>query len=701
MLPFTPLMSLKTAVIDTETTGLDFRTARMVQIALIPLDGTRPDAQVPLDLLINPGAPIPITSSQIHGITDADVADQPDFARHFPRLSEAMSQRVIIGYNIQFDIAMLEKECARAGLNWAQPKALDVRFLAYLAWRDLEDDSLEGLAARLGIPITARHTAMGDARAAADIYAALVPLLRERRVRTLGEAEAASRDILERIRRPRAETGAVPVAAYGAPPDAQPDPAISRLDSYPYRHRVSEVMREVVFADAGTPLDEAARMMIGKAISSLIVTGAGEPGIVTERDILWALSERKTGWQDLSIGDLMSRPLQTVGADDFVYRAIGRMDRMHFRHLAVVDEAGDLVGVVSAQRLLGLRAGAAIALGDEIDHAPDVEALGLARARLAAVARSLCDEGIEARAVSAIISAELRALTTRAAELAEKWMDEQGSGRPPCSYALLILGSAGRGESLLSADQDNAIVFEAGEPGGPQDRWFENMATKLAEILDTAGIPFCTGGVMAKNALWRHSLAGWRELIDGWLRRSRAQDILEVDIFFDARCVHGDAALAKTVIDHAWDKAAASPLFLAMLSENAVQKSSPFSILGTLRVDDSGRIDLKRHGLMPIFTGARVMALKHKARAMSTPGRLAALKSLEKYSDSDLERLDTAHGVLLAAMLKQQLSDVEAGVAPSSRVVPKHFPKAFQQQIKTALSDAAIVNGLVSEGMMA
>ena len=68
-------------------------------------------------------------------------------------------------------------------------------------------------------------------------------------------------------------------------------------------------------------------------------------------------------------------------------------------------------------------------------------------------------------------------------------MAEAGQGAPPCPYAFVVLGSAGRGESLLAMDQDNAIVFAEGEPDGAEDRWFARLGTHVAEILHEAGVP--------------------------------------------------------------------------------------------------------------------------------------------------------------------------------------------------------------------
>lgn len=110
-------------------------------------------------------------------------------------------------------------------------------------------------------------------------------------------------------------------------------------------------------------------------------------------------------------------------------------------------------------------------------------------------------------------------MTRRAAELAEERLRTIGLGAPPVAYAVLVLGSAGRGESQLAADQDNAIVYASGAEGGAEDAYFEKLATHMSDVLDASGIPYCKGGVMAKNKAWRKSVRTWRATIDGWMHR--------------------------------------------------------------------------------------------------------------------------------------------------------------------------------------
>jgi DNA polymerase-3 subunit epsilon/CBS domain-containing protein len=277
-----------------------------------------------------------------------------------------------------------------------------------------------------------------------------------------------------------------------------------------------------------------------------------------------------------------------VPADAFVYRAIGRMSRLKVRHLGAVDDNGVVVGAVSARDLLRLRAGEAVSLGDEIDQADDANALAVAWAKLPQVAASLLDEGLGARNIAAVISREVGALTRQAAVIGERRLREQGKGDPPCPYTIAVLGSAGRGECLLAMDQDNALFFAEGEPDGPEDRWFAALGAEINDILNDAGVPYCNGGVMARNPQWRGSVTTWRERIGDWIRRSNPQDLLSVDIFFDLRGVHGDAAIAHRLLGEAFDAAESQVTFAKLLADAYNRDSEFFAFYRSMQAYEQG-----------------------------------------------------------------------------------------------------------------
>jgi DNA polymerase-3 subunit epsilon/CBS domain-containing protein len=690
----TPLVGLDAIVVDTETTGLDPRKARIIEIGAVRIAAGRIEADAGFATLVRPGMAIPAESSAVHGIVDADLADAPGFADAWTAYAGFAANAVVIGHSIGFDLAILKRQCEEARIPFTAPVALDTRFLAQIAEPRLPGFTLEMLAAWLEVETGDRHRAMGDALTTARIFHALVPRLRERGVRTVGEALTACRRLADAME-PQGRAGWLEP---GAPPSGEA--ALRRIDAYPYRHRVRDLMsKPPIFMPREATLETALKLMADRKISSLFVGDADEQasavGIVTERDVLRFIAKEGANAFVLPIGDLASRPLATVPAEAFVYRAIGRMSGKKIRHLAAVSADGRVAGAISARDLLRLRASTAIELGDDIDTAASVGALGRAWAKLPAMARALQSEDVPARDIAGVIARELGALTRRASQLARERLAAEGVGEPPCRWAVLVLGSAGRGESLLAMDQDNAIVFELGEPGGPEDRYFERMGGILADILHEVGVPYCPGGVMASKPAFRGSLATWKERVDTWISRSKPEDILSVDIFYDFRMVDGDGALASDLWTHAWTAAKGRNAFLKLLAADDIAGAAPIGFFGRLRADEDGRIDLKRHLLKPIVTTARILALKHGAAVHSSADRLAGVRATGSGGAEDLARLDEAHERALRLVLRTQLKDIGSGKPPSNRVVVADLDRDDTDGIKADMQRLSSIDELV------
>jgi CBS domain-containing protein len=685
----TPLIALDAVVIDTETTGLDPAEAWMVELGAVRITGGRL-AEGSFRRLIRPGTPIPHTSTRVHGLDDAAVADAPGFADMWPEFCTFAANAVVIGHAVGYDLAVMERECARAGLPWRRPRVLDTLLLAQIIEPHLPGYSLESLAAWLGLEVADRHSARGDAIACAHVFLAMLPKLREGGIRTFGDAERVCRaltDVLDEHHR----------AGWGEskefPAQVDTERTLRRIDSYAYCHRVRDIMRapaEFVANDAGLR-DALARLMQAK-ISSLYVEGgsgaaakaSSEAGIVTERDLLRVLAERGSAAFDLPVKAFMSKPLATVPADAFVYRAIGRMNRLKLRHLAVVNDAGEVVGSVSARDLLRLRAGEAIALAEEIDQAGDAGALVRAWAKLPHVAASLLNEGLAGRDIAAVISRELGKATRQAAVIAESRMRADGKGGPPCAFAVALLGSGGRGESLLTMDQDNGLFFAEGEPGSANDHWFETYASHLADILDEAGVAYCKGGLMGKSPQWRGSLATWRARIHQWGTRTTAHDPTAFENFFDLRGVHGDGSITQDLWHEAFNRAKGDAAFIECLAESTGPFASGLDESGAFKSED-GRIDLKAFGTSAIVAAARTLAVCHHVVERGTVARLACLKALDLCDNRLLDALVDAHGTFIEFMLAQQIDDIDHGVAPSNTVLLTRLDKRERDRLRVAL----------------
>ncbi len=311
-------------------------------------------------------------------------------------------------------------------------------------------------------------------------------------------------------------------------------------------------------------------------------------------------------------------------------------------------------------------------------------ALGAAWAKLPHVSASLLAEGLSAREIAAIISRELGALTRQAAVIAERRMLEAGDGDPPCPYVMTVLGSAGRGESLLAMDQDNAIAFERGDPDGPEDQWFARLGKHVADILNEVGVPYCKGGVMASNAQWRGSIATWKARIADWITRSRPQDLLSVDIFFDMRGVYGRLGLADALWRDAFELAKGQSSFAKLLAEASGSAERGLGLFGRI-LAKKGRIDLKRAGLFGIVSTARVLAIQHHVLERATPARLMGVRALDVGGDADMDALVEAQATFLALILSQQLEDIHEGRPATNTVSVRRLSAREREQLQKAL----------------
>ncbi|MEE4235900.1 MAG: DUF294 nucleotidyltransferase-like domain-containing protein [Anderseniella sp.] len=691
-----PLAMVPAVVLDTETTGLKVSEDRVIEIGAIRVTDGEARREEDFSRLINPQVPIPAASTAIHAITDADVADAEPFRPVMEAFSRWCGNTVVLGYSIGFDLGILKAEHDRHGLKWTAPRSLDVRHLVQLVAPELPDQSLDMAAGWLGVEIGERHRAIADAELTLQVFQRLIPRLKQKGIITLSQAERACLSLGSRTSM-EAQAGWHDVVRA----DRTRPVAVSeymRIDSYPYRHRVRDVMHaSPLLVGPDTLIKAALAEMMAKQTSSVFVkplTAGGAHGILTERDVLRGINAGGAAALSEPVRSLARFPLVSINQEEFVYRAVTTMTGGGFRHLGVVDDGGKLTGALSARDLLKQRAGGAVLLGDSIDQARTPAELGKVWAGLTTVVRGLVSEDVDSRDIASVVSRELRALTARACALAEERMKAEGKGEPPQRYAMFVIGSGGRGESLLAMDQDNAIIYEDGEEGSAADAWFAQLGQIVADTLNDAGVAYCKGNIMASHPAWRKDAARWRATVSEWLTKSRPDDILDSDIFFDAVGVHGHQPLVDGLVQDAIAAASEAKDFLRAMGLRAGDFESPVGWLGRFKLDD-GRIDLKKCGLLPLFSCARVLALRHGLSVRSTPGRLAAAREMKVEGAHLIDDLMEAHRVIVDAILRQQLRDIEAGLKLGNKVDPKQLDSLNLQQLRWAIDQVPGIRDLL------
>lgn len=187
-----PLGSLTYTVLDTETTGLNPADGdEIIQVGAARIVNGRIVDGESIDQLVDPGRSIPEAGIPIHGIRPEMVRGQPRIGEVLPRLAAFAADTVLVGHNVAFDMRFLALKEEATGVAFRQP-VLDTLLLASVVTPHEEAHGLEQLAGRLGLTISGRHNAYGDAIATAEVFLRLLPLLAERGIVTLGEARAAS-----------------------------------------------------------------------------------------------------------------------------------------------------------------------------------------------------------------------------------------------------------------------------------------------------------------------------------------------------------------------------------------------------------------------------------------------------------------------------------------------------------------------------
>ena len=186
------LTELTYTVFDTETTGLDPRGGdEIISIGAVRIVNNHLIADDQFEQLVNPRRPVRWESIQIHGIEEEMLRDQPIISTVLPQFHQFAENTILVAHNAAFDMRMLQIKEAETGIRFINP-VLDTMLLSSIVHPAQENHNLMTISQRLGIEVSGRHTAMGDALATANIFLKLIPLLSKKGVHTLQEARAAS-----------------------------------------------------------------------------------------------------------------------------------------------------------------------------------------------------------------------------------------------------------------------------------------------------------------------------------------------------------------------------------------------------------------------------------------------------------------------------------------------------------------------------
>lgn len=184
-------------VFDTETTGMQPTEGdEIISLGAVRVVNGRLLRQESFERLVDPQRSVPAVSTAVHGLTRKMLRGHPTLDTVLPEFARYAADTVLVGHNVGFDMQFLRLKEARTGVRFTQP-VLDTLLLDAAVHPDHDEHSLEAIAARLGIDVVGRHTALGDALVTGEVFLRLMTLFQQRGTQTLGEVVEASRATLQ------------------------------------------------------------------------------------------------------------------------------------------------------------------------------------------------------------------------------------------------------------------------------------------------------------------------------------------------------------------------------------------------------------------------------------------------------------------------------------------------------------------------
>ena len=154
---------------DLETTGTNVATDRIVQFAGLRVETN--ESVSTMNILVNPGRTMTEDNIDIHGITNAMVADKPPFKAVAQDVIRFVDGADLVGYNLRnFDVPMLWEELHRNGINWAiEQHEFRIIDAATIFQKKEPRDLTAAVRKYCGREHLGAHDAMADVKATLDV----------------------------------------------------------------------------------------------------------------------------------------------------------------------------------------------------------------------------------------------------------------------------------------------------------------------------------------------------------------------------------------------------------------------------------------------------------------------------------------------------------------------------------------------------
>ena len=446
--------------------------------------------------------------------------------------------------------------------------------------------------------------------------------------------------------------------------DVQREYSIIDLQSalqYIYQNAGSMMEEPLVFEESVRIID-AVEEMNSRHKNTFVVAGPGGEvaGIVTDQDL-----RQRVISGELSIEDpvklLMSSPVVTAEPGIMFFEAFQKMRENSIRQLVIADGDGKPAGLLTEKKLIQIQSTNSAVLFEQLSRAENVEQLHDCYRSMIFSVRTLVLSGAKAVNIAAVVSRTAEMITQKLIEF-----EFVKLGPPPCEFAYLAMGSEGRGEQTLLTDQDNGIVFE----DVPEEKleicrdYFLRLGTSVSDSLNYIGYSYCKGGVMTSNPKWVRSESEWKDQFWSWVNGTATEQMLDVNIIFDFKCIYGNKQLSRELRTDIWETVNRFPSFLREMAATVSEFKPPLTPFGRIQVEhtehDDQVFDIKK-ALSPLIIYARTLSLREKLEETSTTARLRVLEERDVITTHQFQSYEHAFEYLTLLRFRDQIRTIEEG----------------------------------------
>ena len=462
-------------------------------------------------------------------------------------------------------------------------------------------------------------------------------------------------------------------------------PGVAQVEPFLYQKQIRDIVSPLEsFCYSQTTVREATERVIGKGLNAMVVVDDQRKprGVIRLSGIARSVMLEGLSTQE-PVERIMESDFHSIDSRGYFFDALYQMIKHKTNELIVLD--GERVeGILTGFDLLRFRGREVLSLMRNIEEAPTLSQLNGMRAEVEKVLRALMTDGALASHACKIVSEFNDKMVRRVIRLAEEqW------GPPPSPYAWLGLGSEGRKEQTLFTDQDNALIFSGSSPEQAFD-YFTRFSSWVVDGLNQCGIPLCKGGVMASNPKYFGNIEQWRLKTERWIQTPvlEEKDLMDTYVFLDFRSISGEPALEKELKSHVIRRIHEYPSFLKSLAQPMVSIPIPIGFFKNFIVEKSGkyknRLNIKLHGLVPLVTCIKILALHQGIAETNTMERIHALNQEKVFSNDQGETLVQAFETFLTLKIRNNLNDLDQGKELSNHIDPVELSTRQKQVLKEA-----------------